>query len=228
MTTPDTDLTVEICTQDGSRTEFYQNDRENVARILGLVVTPRLFSQSLLMFASEQGVTCFANRAVDVIRIHTSAPMQLAWPRGLASMEEISREGFDEEVSGWDHDNGELGDAIAIAAAGASHMEIHTTGAWVIFLRFFADESGTIHDQRFSLAHFFDLPVIPFRLKAGGVGFVNPVNISRISMYPGFKGAPASALPAELLRWTSLFARKQDEEAIQKRRITSGGLQTGP
>lgn len=58
----------------------------------------------------------------------------------------------------------------------------------------------TIQDQRLRFNQFFDLPVIPFRLETGGVGFINPANISRVTIYPASKGVIETALPADFLR----------------------------
>src|SRR5271170_5017389 len=50
------------------------------------------------------------------------------------------------------------------------------------------------------LTYFFDLPVIPFRLETGGVGFINPAKISRLTMYPAYQRGrqdrPASGFAA--------------------------------
>ena len=81
-----------------------------------------------------------------------------------------------------------------------SFAEIHTNGDWMIELKLQTAIQATIQDQRQRFAQFFDLPVIPFRLETGGVGFINPTNISRVTVYPAFKGVAETGLPADLLR----------------------------
>jgi len=49
---------------------------------------------------------------------------------------------------------------------------------------------ATVHDERLLLVHFFDLPVVPFRLEGGGVGFINPAKISRVTAHPAVNAAP--------------------------------------
>lgn len=83
-----------------------------------------------------------------------------------------------------------------------SYMEVHTFGGWVAMLKALVIGGGTVHDQRQLYARFFDLPLIAYRLMNGGVGLINPANITRLSAWP----AP-DALPSELLRWTSAFGR---------------------
>ena len=48
MTNTNIDLTIEICSEDGSHTQFYQNDEPSIGKILRLLITPRLFTQPFL------------------------------------------------------------------------------------------------------------------------------------------------------------------------------------
>jgi hypothetical protein len=45
-----------------------------------------------------------------------------------------------------------------------------------------------------------DLPAIPFRLKAGGIGAINPANIVRATVCPPLDGVSETALSADLLQ----------------------------
>jgi hypothetical protein len=213
MAATNPDLTVDICCGDGSRTAFYQSDEGSIDKILEVMLSPRLFVQPLLMFASERGLSSFASRSIDVIRVQTPTPLRLALPPGFVDVAEVGRDTFAAEVGGWRQNNPECVDNATPEIEVGSHVEIHTTGAWVVFLRLFAMTNGTLQDQRLALTHFFDMPVVVFRLEGGGVGFVNPSNINRMTVHPGFKGAPKSALPADLLRWTPASARKWDRES---------------
>ena len=91
-------------------------------------------------------------------------------------------------------------ESLPVAAEITSHLEIHTVGDWMINLRLQTVIQETIQDQHQLLTHFFDLPVIPFRSEAGGVGFINPAKISRVTMYPAINGVANTGLPADLLR----------------------------
>jgi hypothetical protein len=57
----------------------------------------------------------------------------------------------------------------------------------------------------------FDLPAIPFRLKAGGIGFINPENITRVSAHPTPDALPSTALPMELRRCKPTLAARAGE-----------------
>jgi len=59
---------------------------------------------------------------------------------------------------------------------------------------------ATIQEERQFLAHFSDLPVIPFRLLEGGIGFINPPKISRVTVFPPLKGVAETALEVDLLQ----------------------------
>ena len=81
-----------------------------------------------------------------------------------------------------------------------SYVEIHTIWRLDDCSEIATAIQETIEDQRQLLASFLDLPVIPFRLETGGVGFINPAKISRVTVYPAFKGVVGTGLPADLLR----------------------------
>jgi hypothetical protein len=59
---------------------------------------------------------------------------------------------------------------------------------------------ATIQEERHLWNHFLDLPAIPFRLKAGGIGIINPANIVRATVCPPVDGAAETALSADLLQ----------------------------
>jgi hypothetical protein len=192
MTTTVNDLTLEICADDGSRTQFYQSDEDGINKILHLLITPRLFTQPLLTLASEHSVSAIPCRTIDLILARTPNPPPLPLPPGWLNIVEVSAEalydGADKEGSG------------AATDEALSLVEIHTLGNWMIRLKLQTAIQATIQEQRQFCGRFFDLPVIPFRLEAGGIGLINPPKISRVTVHPPFKGVAETALPADLLR----------------------------
>lgn len=54
MTTANIDLTIEIRSEDGSRTQFYQSDEDSIGKILRLLIMPRLFTQPVLTLVSKR------------------------------------------------------------------------------------------------------------------------------------------------------------------------------
>jgi hypothetical protein len=205
MTADRIDLTLELRSADGTCTEYYQADEERIRETLRLLCTPRLLAQPQLVLASEHGVSTIPCRAIDIILARTSAQVPVMFPLkspvGLLDITEFRDEPPGEEQA--------AADALADSDCSKplnpiiSKLEIHTLGGWVTTLKVAAMTQGTVHDQRQSFAHLFDLPVIPFRLKMGGLGLINPNNITRVSAHPTPDALPNTALPMELLRWTN-------------------------
>jgi len=200
MTTTNIDLTIEICSEDGSHTQFYQNDEASISKILRLLFTPQLFTQPFLTMASEQSVSAVPCRTIDMILVRTPTTPPLLLPPGFLDIVEIDTEAFHDEavLNGASNAAGE--DRSTEAEGIISFVEIHTIGDWMTGLRLRTAIQETVQDQRQLWAHFFDLPVIPFRLEAGGAGFINPTKISRVTVYPAFKEVAETGLPADLLR----------------------------
>ncbi|MGO8764481.1 MAG: hypothetical protein ACLQSR_05010 [Limisphaerales bacterium] len=192
MTTTNFDLTLDVCAEDGSRTRFYQNDEASVRTTLRQLLSPRLFSQPLLTLASEHSVTAIPCRSIDLILAHTESPPPLPLPPDWLDIVEVNGEAFFEDAD--PEESPEPKDQTLFLA------EIHTLGDWMIRLKLERKHHGTIQEQRQFWTHFFDLPGIPFRLEAGGIGFINPSKITRVTVCPPFNGVPETAMPADLLQ----------------------------
>jgi hypothetical protein len=192
MTTTNLDLTLDICAEDGSRTRFYQNDEASVRTTLRQLASPRLFSQPLLTLASKHSVSAIPSRTIDMILAHTESPPPLPLPPNWLDIVEVSGDSFLEDAD--TEESPEAKDKTTLLA------EIHTLGDWMIRLKLETTNRATIQERRQFLAHFFDLPGIPFRLETGGIGFINPAKISRVTVSPPFKGVPEAALTADLLQ----------------------------
>lgn len=203
MTTTTGDLTIEIRSEDGSHTQFCQSDEERIGRILSLLITPRLFTQPLLTLASERSVSTVPTRAIDLILVRTAATPPLLLPPGWLDIVEVGAEEFHIQMALNIARNvyvGGLPTEVEEVEGAASFVEIHTIGDWMVVLKLQSEIQAAIPDQRQRFAHFFDVPVIPFRLATGGIGFINPANISRVTVYPPFEGVAETGLPADLLR----------------------------
>ena len=196
MPTTHVDLTLEICSEDGSRTEFYQNDEDSIRKILRLLGTPRLFSQPLLTVASDRSVSAVPCQTIDLILAHMASPPPLVLPPEWLNIVEVNVEALYDEADA--EGSSEAADSTSWLA------EIHTLGDWMIRLKLQVAHQATLLDRRQFSVHFLELPVIPFYLQAGGIGFINPAKISRLTVYPAFKGVTETALPADLLRCVRL------------------------
>jgi len=192
MTTTNLDLTLDICTEDGSRTRFYQKDPDCINKTLRQLVTPRLFNPPLLTLASEHSISAIPTRTIDVILAHTASPPPLPLPSGWVDVVEVNDEAL---VN--------LADLEALGVAENKHVmlaEIHTLGDWMIRLKMETIVPETVQEKRQLWNHLLDLPAIPFRLKAGGIGAINPANIVRATVCPPIDGVAEAALTADLVQ----------------------------
>jgi predicted amidohydrolase YtcJ len=191
MKTTNSDLTLDICTEDGSRARFYQNDEPTAEKTLRQLVSPRLFNPPLLTLTSEHSVSAIPTRTIDMILAHTASPPPLPLPSGWVDAVEVNDEALCD-----------LADLEAAAAAENKHVmlvEIHTLGDWMIRLKLETMVPETLQEKRHLWNHLLDLPAIPFRLKAGGIGAINPANIVRATVCPPIDGVAETALSADLL-----------------------------
>jgi hypothetical protein len=192
MKTTNLDLTLDICTEDGSRTRFHQPDEDIAEKTLRQLVSPRIFSPPLLTLASEHSISAIPTRTIDMILAHTASPPPLPLPSGWVDAVEVN----DETLLN-------LADLKALAAAEHKNVmvaEIHTIGDWVIRLKLETVIPVTIHEHRHLWNHLLDLPAIPFRLKAGGIGAINPASIVRATVCPPLDGIAETALAADLMQ----------------------------
>jgi len=152
----------------------------------------------MLTLASEQSVSSIPTRSIDLIVAHTSLPPAIPLPPGWLDVVEMNP---DARIS-LPLLNGMDDDCISIAKDDRSvfHAEIHTLGDWMVRLSLRATPLPTVQEQRHFRAHFFELPVIPFYLQTGGIGFINPQKITRITVFPANQDLVEASLPAGLLR----------------------------
>ncbi len=204
MTTNPVDLILEVRSADGTSTEYYQTDQDHIGKTLRALAAPRLLTQPQLVLASNHSVSTIPCRVIDMVLARTSGPTSrnfpMVFPPGLLEITEVPRDSVDEDIAIPQED--QAGDRTAPTPM-VFHVEVHTLGGWTVSLRVVGMAHSTAYDQRQACAHLFDLPVVPFLLQDGGVGLVNPNNITRVSAYPASVALPETALPMDLLRWTS-------------------------
>jgi hypothetical protein len=199
MKTNDISLIIEICSEDGSRAEFHQSGEDNMGKILRLMMTPRLFTSPVLTLSSERSVSTLPCRTIDLIKVRTPSTPPLLLPPGWLDSVEIGAEKFHEEAD-YNRTRDENEGAFSTEAGELTFfLEIHTIGDWMICLKIRTAVQATPKDQRQLAAHFFDLPVIPFRLETGGAGFINPTKITRVTVHPAFNEIAETELTANLV-----------------------------
>lgn len=194
-----TDLTLEVRSTDGMTAGFYQPDAERAAKALHFLSSPRLFIEPQLTLASEHWVTLIATRTIDVILARTKAPvpqvLPLKSPAGLIDISEVANSVPKDDESFL---LGEMRRNDAEATNSRSfRVEVHTVGLWSTILQVRAQVRGTVLDRRQTFAHIFQVPVIPFKLCTGGIGFINPSNLIRATAYPAPDSLPETALAME-------------------------------
>lgn len=198
MTTNQIDLTVELRSADGTSTEYYQADAERIRKTLDLLSTPRLLTQPQLVLASDHGVNVVPVRGIDMILARMpaqSAPiLPLMFPAGLLDITEAGEYALDDDFF-----RGHCQDDSQPPVPLVSRVEVHTLGGWKVALKILIATGGTLHDQRQWFAHFMKQPVVTFRLRDGGVGLINPGNVTRVSAFPTPEGVPETTIPMDLL-----------------------------
>ncbi len=208
MKTVPVELTVELRSTDGTSAEFYQTDEGLIQEMFRLLAAPRLLAQPHLLLASEHGASMIPCRGIDMLLARTSAPTPPIFPLALA----LGRLDIIEAPEDWslnrsavtqDDRDGEPERTCRLT----SQVEIYTLGGWRVNLKVVAMARGNALDERQLFAHLFNLPAIPFRLEAGGIGLINPTNITRVSARPRPDSLPGTALPLALRRWTPLLQR---------------------
>lgn len=190
MKTTNLDLTLDICTEDGTRTRFYQNDEQIAEKTLRQLVSPRLFNPPLLTLASEHSISAIPTRTIDMILARTASSPPLPLPSGWVDAVEVNDE---TSFNFADLQESEENKNVMLA-------EIHTVGDWMIRLKLETIVPETIQEQRHLWNHLLDLPAVPFHLKTGGIGAINPANIVRVTVCPPIDGIIETALPADLLQ----------------------------
>ncbi len=200
ITTP-VDLTVEIRSADGTSAEFHQADEGRVQETLSLMAAPRLFAQPHLVLASEEGASLIPCRRIAMILARTTALTPLTFPltlpAGLLDIRESTPdEPYGDSGATRGHQDQDPGQACPLT----SQVEICTLGGWTVTLKAVAMARGNVHDERQFFMHLLNVPAIPFRLEQGGIGLINPTNISRVSAWPKPDALPGTALPLELRR----------------------------
>lgn len=192
MKTTNPGLILDIYTEDGSRTQFCQNDQQIAYKTLRQLVSPRLFHPALITLASEHSFSAIPTRTIDMILTHTASPPPLPLPSGWVDAVEVN----DETLLN-------LAALEASVAAENRHVmlaEIHTLGDWMVRLKLETIMPETVQEKRQLWNHLLDLPAIPFRLKAGGIGAINPENIVRATMCPPLDGITETALAVDLMQ----------------------------
>ena len=192
MKTNNFDLTLDICTEDGARTRFCQNDEPKAGETLRQLVSPRLFNQPMLTLASPHSLSAIPTRTIDMILAHTTAPPRLPLPLGWVDVVQIADATFLQ-----------LADPEPLTAfeeKAEMLVEIHTVGDWMIRLKLETILPATVQERRHLWNHFLDLPAIPFHLQDGGIGAINPAKIVRVTVCPPVDAIGEMALAADLLQ----------------------------
>ena len=192
MKTNNFDLTLDICTENGTRTRYLQQNPFIAEKTLRQLISARLFSPPLLTLASEHSVSAIPTRTIDMILAHTASPPPLPLPSGWVEAVEVN-----------DDARFNLADMEILAAEEGKRImlaEIHTVGDWMVRLKLETIAPETAQERRHLWNHLLDLPAVPFHLKAGGIGAINTANIVRVTVCPPLDSVGDAALAADLVQ----------------------------
>ena len=193
-------LTVQVRSANGSSTEFCQNEEESIRKTLRSLTSPRLFTQPQLVLAGEPGVSAIPCPSIDMIFARTLArtPLifPLIFPAGLLDLVE----GQDDPLAiGSPLHANRTRVATPRLSPLVSRLKIHTTGGWAVTLRALATARDSAQHESQPADQLRTLPIIPFRLLEGGIGLINPKNITGVSVEPACDAWHDSA-PMDLFR----------------------------
>ena len=202
MNTSSMDLMVEFRSADGTSSRYYQANESLIREILSVLAAPQLLARPYVLMALGEGTQLIPCRGIDMILVRTSVRTPLKFPLTLPAvrldMVESSATAQDHSDAA-DHPNREADPSRPLI----SWVDIQTLGGWTVSLRIAAIPRGNADDDRRLFANLLNVPVIPFRLKAGGFGLINPGNMSRLSAWPKPDALPETALPMESIRQTT-------------------------
>lgn len=137
-----------------------------------------------------------------MILAHTSAQMPVKFPLdlpvGLFDIVEQPDTWPDNKSSAIEEQSEQHGQPLRRN----SQVEIHTLGGWTVTLQVAVMFRGNVQDERQFFSHLPDVPTIPFRLKDGGFGLINTVNITRVTAWPKPEAFPGIVLPLAMRRRT--------------------------
>lgn len=172
--------------------KFDETNAERVRETLRLLAAPQLFAQPHLLLASQHCASMLPCKGIDMILALTSAPLPLKFPLNLP----MGRFDIVQQSYPWpDNKSAAFEDQIGQPRRCYSQVEIHTLGGWSVTLAAVAMLIGNALDERQFFSQLPNMPTIPFRLREGGFGLINTVNILRVSVWPKPETLPGSALP---------------------------------
>jgi len=218
-----TSLTIEVRSAGGTFIDFHQCDEQSIQEKLRFLASPRLLTQPELTLPWEGRVSSIPTQAIDMILARSSvgapAVFPLIFPAGLLDLVEVTGESLQE-------DSTTVGDGQDTACAAASpitaHIEIHTVGGWVSHLKALAMVPANACGERRSFASVCKLPALVFRLSGGGIGLINPSNITQIKANPALKMLTKTApcIHLEPVRWNfrRAGARRFNRQAYKSER----------
>lgn len=192
LTKTSNDLTLEIRSGNGSSMTFDETNAQRVREALQLLAAPRLVAQPHLLLASQHCASMIPCKGIDMILARTSAPLPLKFPLDLP----MGRFDIVEQPCAWlDNKPAAFEDQTGHPRQRHLQLDIHTVGGWSVTLAAVAMLLGNAQDERQFFSQLPNMPTIPFRLKEGGFGLINTLNILRVSIWPKPETLPGNALP---------------------------------
>lgn len=207
------DLTVELRSADGTSAQYYQTNAERIREALRLLADPRLFAQRHLLLASRHRASLIQCQGIDMIIVHTSAPIPVKFPLHLP----VGQFDLTECPEDLPEDDPPTTEETCERKPGQAHLhtarvEIRTLGGWSVSLQAEALIRGHAQDERQFFSKLPDTPTIPFRLPEGGLGLINTANITVATATPKPDAIPGTPLPLIFRRQNA--PRRRGNESV--------------
>jgi hypothetical protein len=192
-------MEIRIHTQGGSVETFFQDNPTLAARILERIQSTSVFAADIITIAGDYSLTTFLASRVNRIDLITKDLALWKYPADIMDVVELSEDEFRERSHL--NDPARLERRRSPKKTGefaVVFVEVEMTGGSRIFLA--AEIAVALEAERLHRLHMlFSASAIHFRLRQGGIVFLNLKNLVRFTFHPGPDVTPIDAWPAHRL-----------------------------
>jgi len=192
-------MEIRIHTPSGSVETFVQDNPALVAAILKGIQSTKVFASNIITIAGDYSLTTFIASRVNRVDLITNDLALGKYPTDILDVIELSGDEFRERSHL--NDPARLERRRLPKKAGelaVFFVEVEMTGGNVIFLA--AETAVGLKVERLHrLRMLFSAPAVHFRLRQGGLAFLNLKNLVQVTFLPGPDVTPSDAWPAHHL-----------------------------
>jgi hypothetical protein len=195
MNVPPSSLEIHIHLVTGAVEKFVQDDPQAIQVIFAGLQPQRIFSQPHLMIAGKYSMTVYSCPAITMVELIMEGYPDWSFPLGIDRIEAITEDEF------WQRFQPQGGERLVrehprkVGEPMIGFMEIALVSGECAFVEVHSKVRDMI-DQLHVLSQLIAVPNLFSWRKGGGVIFVNPSNILRVTFNPGPSETPTTAWPA--------------------------------